>query len=142
MVTIQNQSGRNPTRWDKTGVVIETRPHDQVVVKVDGSRRLTIRNRRFIQELNPRKTRLEDQFTTPERRRAPEGPWRQLTPSLPKPIEVVENQSMDTDKTITPAPTLQVVNVDETLPSDSVPTPHDGNMATQQLVGDCPAKDP
>ena len=33
MVTIQNQSGRNPTRWDKTGVVIETKPHDQVVVK-------------------------------------------------------------------------------------------------------------
>ena len=43
MVTIQNQSGRNPNKWDKTGVVVETRPHDQVAVKVDGSRRLMLR---------------------------------------------------------------------------------------------------
>ena len=33
-VAIQNQSGRNPTKWDKTGVVLEIRPHEQVVVKV------------------------------------------------------------------------------------------------------------
>ena len=53
MVTNQNQSGRNPDKWDKSSVLVETRPHDQVVVRVDGSRRLTIRNRRFVRELNP-----------------------------------------------------------------------------------------
>ena len=55
---IQNQSGRNPTKWEKTGLVVKVRPHKQVVVKVDGSRRLTLRNRRFIRELDPRKMSL------------------------------------------------------------------------------------
>ena len=57
---IQNQSGRYPTKWDKTGVIMEVRPQEQIVVKVDGSRRLTLRNRRFVHELDPRKTSLED----------------------------------------------------------------------------------
>ena len=39
---------------------MEVRPHKQIVVKVDGSRRFTLRNRRFVRELDPRKTRLED----------------------------------------------------------------------------------
>ena len=59
-VAIQNQSGRYHTKWDKTGVVVEVKPHEQIVVKVDGSRRLTLRNRRFVRELDPRKTSLED----------------------------------------------------------------------------------
>ena len=52
-VLIQNQTGNNPTKWDKTGVVLENKPHSQVLVRVDGSRRVTLRNRRFIRELNP-----------------------------------------------------------------------------------------
>ena len=47
------QNGRYPTKWDKTGVVVDVRPHEQIVVMV--------RNRRFVRELDPRKTRLEDQ---------------------------------------------------------------------------------
>jgi hypothetical protein len=35
---------------------MEVKPHEQIVVKVDVSRRLTLRNRRFIRELDPRKT--------------------------------------------------------------------------------------
>jgi hypothetical protein len=31
-----------------TGVVVEISAHEKVVVKVDGSRQLTLRNRRFI----------------------------------------------------------------------------------------------
>ena len=50
-VVIQNQTGRYPTKWDKTGVIVEIRPHSQLVIKVDGSRRLTLRNRRFVREL-------------------------------------------------------------------------------------------
>ena len=61
LVAIQNQTGRYPTKWDKTGVVVEVRPHEQIVVKVDRSRRLTLRNRRFVRELDPRMTSLEDQ---------------------------------------------------------------------------------
>ena len=52
-VAIQNQTGRHPTKWDKTGIIVEARPHEQLVIKVDGSRRLTLRNRRFVKELSP-----------------------------------------------------------------------------------------
>ena len=45
---IQNQTGNSPKRWDRTGTVVEVKPHDQYIVKVDGSGRLTTRNRRFL----------------------------------------------------------------------------------------------
>ena len=51
-VILQNQTGNNPNKWDKTGVVLENKPHSQVVIRVDGSRRVTTRNRRFVRKLN------------------------------------------------------------------------------------------
>ncbi len=50
---IQNQVGRHPNKWDKSGVVVETKDNDQYVVKVAGSRRLTLRNRRFLRKYEP-----------------------------------------------------------------------------------------
>ena len=47
-VAIQNQTGPHPTKWDKTGVVLENKPNSKVMIKVDGSRRITMRNRRFV----------------------------------------------------------------------------------------------
>ena len=38
-----------PTKkWDKSGVVDEKKDHDQYWIKIDGSGRLTLRNRRFL----------------------------------------------------------------------------------------------
>ena len=53
LVMIQNQSGRFPKKWDKSGVIIEMRNNDQYLVKVDGSGRLTLRNRRFLRKYKP-----------------------------------------------------------------------------------------
>merc|ERR1711875_200731 len=50
-VAVQNQKGRFPKKWDKTGVVVENMDHDKVLVKMDGSRRLTTRNRRFLKKI-------------------------------------------------------------------------------------------
>ena len=50
-VAVQNQTGRFPKKWDKTGVVIENMDHDKVLVRMDGSRRLTTRNRRFVKKI-------------------------------------------------------------------------------------------
>ena len=47
---IQNQNGNAPKKWDRTGTVVEVLPHSQLVVKVDGSGRLTKRNRRFVRK--------------------------------------------------------------------------------------------
>ena len=58
MVSIQNQKGNKPTRWDCTGTVVEVRPNDQYMVKVDGSGRLTMRNRKFLRPIKPVKEML------------------------------------------------------------------------------------
>ena len=52
-VLLQNQTGVKPTRWDRSGVVVEVKPHDQHMVKVDGSSRVTLRNRQFLRKITP-----------------------------------------------------------------------------------------
>ena len=47
-VFIQNQRGHYPRKWDKIGTIVEVLPWDQYVIKVDGSGRITKRNRRFL----------------------------------------------------------------------------------------------
>ena len=49
-VRIQNQTGPHPTKWHKTGRVIEVRQFDQYVIRVDGSGRVTLRNRKFLRK--------------------------------------------------------------------------------------------
>ena len=49
-VMVQNQRGNYPRRWDKRGVVVEVLPHDQHQVRVEGSRKLTLRNRRYLRK--------------------------------------------------------------------------------------------
>ena len=70
-VRIQNQTGPNPTKWDKTGAVIEVRQFDQYLIRVDGSGRATLRNQRFLRKYTPaipqptRRSILEDLGTLP-----------------------------------------------------------------------------
>ena len=52
-VFIQNQQGTHPNKWDRSGVVVESPGHDQYRVKVHGSGRLTLRNRRFLRAYTP-----------------------------------------------------------------------------------------
>ena len=47
-VRIQNQTGNHPIKWDKTGRVVEVR--HQYLVRVDGSGRTTLRNRKFLRK--------------------------------------------------------------------------------------------
>ena len=51
MVQIQNQRGNSPRRWNKSGKIVEKLDFDQYLVKVDGSGRLTRRNRRFLKKI-------------------------------------------------------------------------------------------
>ena len=56
---IQNQTGSNPTKWHRTGTVVEVADHDQYIVKVDGSGRLTKRNRKFLRSFKPASMTIE-----------------------------------------------------------------------------------
>ena len=51
MVQIQNQKGNDPKRWSKSGKIIERLDFGQYLVKVDGSGRVTRRNRRFLRKI-------------------------------------------------------------------------------------------
>lgn len=50
-VMIQNQHGPNSNKWDRTGRVVEVLPYDQYLVRVDGSGRMTRRNRRALKRI-------------------------------------------------------------------------------------------
>ena len=50
-VTIQNQSCKNYKRWVRTGQIVEVLPFRQYRVKMNGSGRICLRNRRFLKPL-------------------------------------------------------------------------------------------
>jgi hypothetical protein len=52
-VFIQNLVGNQPRRWERTGVVIEVRQFHQYVVRVDGTGRVTLRNRQHLRKFSP-----------------------------------------------------------------------------------------
>ena len=52
-VLIQNQTGSRPLRWDRTGLIVEVRNFDQYMIKIDGSGRCSLRNRKFIRKIQP-----------------------------------------------------------------------------------------
>ena len=49
-VFIQNQEGNYLRQWDKRGQGFEVKGYDQYIVRVDGLRRLTRRNRKFLRK--------------------------------------------------------------------------------------------
>ena len=53
VVSIQNQRGNNPLKWDRSGVVVEVLQFDKYRVKTDGSGIPTVRNRRFLRKIWP-----------------------------------------------------------------------------------------
>ena len=52
-VFVQNQTGSSPNKWDRTGIIMETNAHDQYTIRIDGSGRLTTRNRKFLRQFQP-----------------------------------------------------------------------------------------
>ncbi|KAK6184631.1 hypothetical protein SNE40_007066 [Patella caerulea] len=52
-VFIQNLVGNQPRQWERTGLVIEVRQFHQYVVRVDGTGRVTLRNRQHLRKFTP-----------------------------------------------------------------------------------------
>ena len=59
-VQVQNQTGPHARKWDLSGVVLESLGHDSYLVKMDGSGRITKRNRKFLRAIRPYKDILRD----------------------------------------------------------------------------------
>ena len=136
-VFIQNQVGNSPRRWDKTGTIMECKDFDQYVVKVDGTGRLTLRNRKFLRRLTPIKkhttpaasstTRLPSMFpTTPH-----------IDPYTPAQSDSI-NPTVTQDATSNPNPTQDQLyqsppNNTEYQPSDPIPTMETPSCAPEKI---------
>ncbi len=111
LVRIQNQTGPEPLKWDKTGTVIEVRQFDQYVVRVDGSGRVTLRNRKFLRKYAPvyphaAKLSIDADLT----------PHQKLMPPLPSVIPHTKASS----KSIGPSqPTMSNEKAAEDIPKSS-----------------------
>ena len=53
MLQNQHGAGKASKRWDRTGLVIDDLGHNKYRVKVDGSGRVTDRNRQFLRQFTP-----------------------------------------------------------------------------------------
>ena len=54
VVALQNLAGNYPLKWNRSGVVVEVLGNDQYSVKVDGTGRLTLRNRKHLKPIGYR----------------------------------------------------------------------------------------
>lgn len=77
-VFLQNQVGGSPKKWDRSGIVMETLGNDQYWVKVDGSGRLTRRNRRFLRAY----TESTPKVTVNRQPQLPSGAPQAIQPKL------------------------------------------------------------
>ena len=59
VVSVQNQTGNRPKRWDRTGTVVDILPHQQYKVRMDGSGDISLRNRRFLRKITPIQTVID-----------------------------------------------------------------------------------
>ena len=97
---IQNQTGNNPKRWDRSGTVVESHGHDSYTVKVDGTGRLTRRNRRYLRRFEPASVDItsRSRFTGP----ANLVPWERNATTQPRLI----HDNVPTDRSVPAKPSL------------------------------------
>ena len=124
-VFVQNQqgAGKLAKKWDRTGTVVEDKNHDKYSVKIDGSGRLTDRNRRYLRTFKP-----DVQFTLPapsplQFTDAPQEPDHQHSNPVVRQDDV-EDTHLGTQITpnSTPVPTPAVTHP-ETTSTDPTPSP-------------------
>ena len=53
------QYDKYPRKWDRSGIVREICPFDQYLIQIDGSKRLTKRNRKFLRRIKPASSVME-----------------------------------------------------------------------------------
>ena len=83
---VQNQSGNTPKRWDRSGTIVDIGDFDSYTVKIDGTGRLTRRNRQFLRRFVPASTIIQGPSPMQLQR-----PTADIT--TPRPIQTAENSS-------------------------------------------------
>ena len=123
-VYLQNLIGNHPRRWERTGTVVEVRQFHQYVIKVDGSGRLTLRNRQHLRKFTPFNVQTPDvESLSPvmpasEAVRTPGEPQCALEPTLPEPPN---SSSPETDEQRPQAEHPLSNEAKDARPSQSIP---------------------
>ena len=105
VVWVQNQIGPRPKKWDRSGTVVEVRQFDQYVVKIDGSQRTSIRNRKFLRKIEPFSQRTPNTtFSTP------------MIPTLP-------SIQLPSEATPNPPPNCEMLTPETSSSPSSLPVP-------------------
>ena len=135
-VLIQNQTGQYPTRWDRSGVIVDARGNDQYCVKVAGTGRITLRNRRFLRKYNPHLLHGSPTLPVPAPAVTTDNPNTSLQPSEPLqiparlqlPVNLADESSPDVTSPEVPLMT-------ETLPKTPLgKSPSTSGDTTQRLT--------
>ena len=132
-VMLQNQRGRHPNKWDSSGVIVETKPNDQYVVKITGSGRLTLRNRRFLRLFTPHKLVQPEAYLSPTNCSPPQDTGNLPSPcidAIPQPCNGDEDGNSQ-EMPVTPCP----------HPKDSRVS-HVDSPPPRLLFGDFPPQSP
>ena len=77
---LQNQHGIHPNRWDLSGIIVDVLPHNKYTVKVDGSGRVTDRNRRYLRLFKHASPFIAEQTTSDVTKRLPSKPITEEVP--------------------------------------------------------------
>lgn len=116
-VYLQNLVGNHPRRWERTGTVVEVRQYHQYVVRVDGSGRVTIRNRQHLRKFTPfhsTQSLGSPVEPTPLVRQLEAPADTDITPGTPLPI-------MSLTPSSPPSPTSADTPLPPTSPSQLIP---------------------
>lgn len=131
-VRVQNQRGPNSTKWDKTAVVIEVRQFDQYIVRIDGSGRVTLRNRKFLRKYIPVLRRdppaAHHAYTPPPALNpAPQPPQvqPQVDSAPSEPSVKYTPQKPSPSKVVVPLNSSRTPNAKSTPPSVEATPPHE-----------------
>ena len=144
-VFIQNQCGQFANKWDKSGVVVEVGQFDQYYVKVDGSGRVTKRNRRYLRSYTPVSPYISKQNAGKSEHPRRESLIAERVVSKPRAVEHVP-ASFPTGPVSVPPPKapLPVANAPDTgtLPApsllDAPPDMYPSSLQDQPLQRDIP----
>lgn len=126
-VMIQNQSGRYPKKWDKSGMIVEIKGHDQYVVKTAGSGRLTLRNRRFLRPYTPHLTQSNMPTSVPYTEQVPthvlpvEKPMQQMVQHPVSATPLDQNNNIPIVITTPSRPTVKYPAVQRSTDASSYP---------------------
>ena len=120
---IQNQAGNYPKRWDRSGTIVEVHGHHSYTVKVDGSGRLSRRNRKYLKRFTPAShiihSRSAASTDIPPSLPAP-PPSRVSLPYESAPLPTRECPPAPPAITISHTPVDPIVNTDPVVHTDPV----------------------